>query len=160
MKQPLTDRELAGFWQRVAIADSEDGCSLWTGRRDRDGYGRYWVRSRRENMGAHRLALELHSGLIPEGMVICHTCDRPACVNPAHLVADSQAANIADATRKKRMARGARNGKAKMSEKEVIEARRRYKEAGVPIRQLAREYNLDAASMRAIIRRRHWTHID
>ena len=52
----------------------------------------------------HRIAYEAHyAEPIPDGYVICHTCDNPACYNPAHLIAAPQADNVRDAVSKGRM---------------------------------------------------------
>ena len=60
-----------------------DECWVWIGGRNNSGYGHVWYRS--ECHGAHRIAWELHSGPIPEGMWVLHKCDRPSCCNPSHL---------------------------------------------------------------------------
>ena len=87
------------FWSNV---QKSDGCWLWTGHADRDGYGKM---SRKEFVGtsAHRIVLELQGVSIPSGSVVMHTCDTPACVNPAHLSVATQQANVADAVIKGRM---------------------------------------------------------
>ena len=54
-----------------------------------------------------------HSGLlpsIPDGLVLCHTCDNPRCVRPDHLFPGTMMDNIQDAKRKGRMASGNRSG--------------------------------------------------
>jgi hypothetical protein len=59
--------------------DSVYGCELWTGRRDRDGYGRIGRKM------AHRVTWENAKGPIPEGMEIEHICRRRNCVALKHM---------------------------------------------------------------------------
>jgi HNH endonuclease len=81
-------------------------CWEWSGARDRYGYGKlrrdtvYWK--------AHRLAWTLEHGPIPDGMYVCHHCDNPPCVNPAHLFLGTSRDNQLD-----RVAKGRHNQTAK-----------------------------------------------
>lgn len=78
-----------------------DGCWLWTGSKDKDGYGTF----RRREGGlyrAHRVSYELHHGAIPDGMIVCHRCDNPACVRPDHLWIGTHKENAEDRNEKGR----------------------------------------------------------
>ena len=78
---------------------TSDGCWFWPGPKDRFGYGRVWHNGRK--IGLHRLVWELAYGRKAEGN-ICHACDNPACINPAHLWVGTQADNLRDMMRKGR----------------------------------------------------------
>lgn len=72
--------------------DPETGCLVWVAARSVEGYGRVSVEGRSQL--AHRVVWELYVGPIPEGMTIDHLCNRPSCVNIAHLRVASQRENI------------------------------------------------------------------
>lgn len=62
-------------------------CVRWTGRIDRDGYGRLG----REL--AHRLTYAAVVGTIPDGLTIDHLCRVRDCINPAHMEPVTRAEN-------------------------------------------------------------------
>lgn len=101
------------FWAKVAKTEN---CWNWIGRVDRDGYGRINEGGRHgKRVMAHRLSYQWAHGDIPEGMMVCHHCDTPKCVNPSHLFLGTAKDNTQDAIRKGRMAAGEANPKAKLT---------------------------------------------
>ncbi len=94
---PIEER----FWQYVR---KTRGCWIWTGARDLGGYGVIWFNATRRAYKAHRLSYEMHVGEIRAGLFICHRCDTPACVNPAHLFAGTAKDNAIDSSHKGRRA--------------------------------------------------------
>jgi hypothetical protein len=139
------------------------GCWLWTARRDSFGYGRINVSGK--SVGAHRVSWELANGRpIPEGMSVCHTCDNPSCVNPAHLFLGTQADNTADMDRKGRRRwrqpprkQGSSHGRAKLTETDVYWIR--YAVAlGVTKTALARAYGIHITTVYDAVCRK-WKHL-
>ena len=79
------------FWDKV---NKTDGCWLWTGSRDRKGYGRISID--RSPALVHRVAWTLEHGAIPPGMCVLHKCDTPGCVRHDHLFLGTIADNNRD----------------------------------------------------------------
>lgn len=105
--RPLTEAQIKNFHRRVNRPDDQEACWLWVGEIMSNGYGRVWINDR--NCSAHRIAYRIHNGEIPDGLCVCHSCDRRPCVNPAHLWLGTHKDNMADMIAKGRAATGERN---------------------------------------------------
>lgn len=100
MRPSLPER----FWSKV---QKTDGCWLWQGATTGAGYGGFNIKG--DLIGAHRVAYELTFGPIPDGLLVCHTCDVRHCVNPAHLFLGTHTDNMQDCKTKGRTMVGDRN---------------------------------------------------
>jgi hypothetical protein len=94
-QRPPTEAE---FWAR---SEPDGDCLVWTRAKFAKGYGRVKMMG---EVAAHRVAYKLAYGDIPEGMLVCHTCDRRDCVQPEHLFVGDQGDNMRDMASKGRAA--------------------------------------------------------
>lgn len=140
------------FWARV---DKTDGCWLWTGGKLHFGYGAYWVNGRNER--AHRALWESMNGPIPEGKILRHNCDVPACVNPKHLSLGTYADNMQDKSQRGRCnaASGERHGHARLTNEDVLKIRQAIAN-GVQQKVLAKEYGVHLNTIGRISTGKHW----
>lgn len=133
--------------------DANGGCWLWSRYTNKSGYGRTTRRGKVH--AAHRLSWEASRGPIPKDKVVCHRCDTPACVNPAHLFLGSPRDNIEDAMRKGRNIAGEAHPNAKLT-MVMVEEIRAMCAAGSLYREAAKAFGVHVATVGGIIRREAW----
>ncbi len=172
------------FWRKV---DKSGECWLWTGSKVGIGYGKthyegkYWR--------AHRLSWKFTFGEIPDGLCVLHKCDNPACVRPDHLFLGTFDDNNKDMAKKgrsvkgdknprrlhperypigdehysrtqpDRLARGKNHGCAKLTDDDVREIYRTYKNKLMNLGQLASQFHVSTFAVHCITTGKTWKHI-
>lgn len=105
-------------------------------------YGYIQIRSKR--IPAHRLSYEVNIGKIPDGLEVCHSCDNPGCVNPAHLYVATHRQNIKDSVQRCRRI-------CYLSEEKVSQIKTDYGTGSFSERELARKYSVHRSSINRIL---------
>jgi len=129
-------------------------CWIWTGTKITDGYGGFQVKGKQYL--THRFSYNLFIGQIPEGLCVLHTCDNRLCVNPNHLWLGTKKDNSRDRDSKNRQASGPRNGRAKLSLKQVQEIRQKYRWYSYGQERLAKEYKVSRSAIEYILMGKTW----
>jgi hypothetical protein len=160
------------FWSKV---DKTGDCWAWTGAKTR-GYGAFQRSKARGTVIASRMAYELMIGPVPDGMIVCHRCDNPACVRPDHLFLGTDADNARDKLAKGReghggaagdangsrlhpeaLVRGEAHPSARLTWLEVNEIRQRFAAGSVRKADLAREYGVSQGTIGSVLSGKTWT---
>lgn len=150
----------ARFWTRVDRGEPGE-CWEWRGCRHRFGHGQVSVPAgiigeRHRTHYVHRVAYHLTHGPVPDGLFVCHSCDNPACCNPAHLIAGTQARNMRDMSARGRAR--AEHPRAILTEDNVRDIRRR-RASGERCVDLAREYGVSYTCISLTSRGLKWRNV-
>lgn len=135
------------------IEHTSNGCMLWRGSVGTDGYGYLSVKGK--TIGAHREAYRRFRGPIPKGLLVCHSCDTPLCVNPNHLFLGTHKDNTDDMLSKRRHRHGIGVGTAKLSDETVRAIRTDSRGPS----ELARVMGVSKATISKIKNGKAWTHV-
>lgn len=135
-----------------------EGCWEWKAGKQTKGYGSFWTSEK--TLLAHRFSYQMYVGEIPDGLCVCHHCDNPLCVNPAHLFLGTNTDNIHDCMDKGRCVRafGEKHWNTKLTEEQVktIKARRNNGERGI---DLAKEFGVSQPHICDIVHDRYWKNL-
>lgn len=154
----LTPPVLVRFWAKVEKRGPTD-CWPWIGGRFSRGYGNFWAGGRAR--GAHRVSHVISTGVDPGDLFVCHRCDNPPCVNPAHLFVGTVADNNADKAAKGRSVPqvGERNNSAKLTTAQVAEIRG-MQHGELPQASIAHMYGVSISTVSMIWSGRRWSSED
>jgi hypothetical protein len=150
------------FLQRVE-PELNTGCWLWTGAPAAGGYGALKYDGRTQK--AHRVSWALHHGAMPPREIkVCHRCDTPACVNPAHLWLGTQQDNIADMVAKGRNRAppsrfGDANPVSRLTGEKVWQIRHLLKIGPWNQAEIARSYGVSVMTLSRVANWQTWPHV-
>lgn len=139
------------FWSFVEKGEP-DQCWNWQGYAMPTGYGRVCLGGK--YYSAHRTAWVLaNEHDAPFDAFVCHRCDNPSCVNPAHLFVGSPKDNTQDMLKKGRHRHNPNPdlAPATLTEQQVITIRQDYAD-GKTTYQLADEYGMTPGNISRIVR--------
>lgn len=143
-----------------------DGCWLWTGTLNTDGYGVFHCPEKT----AHRFSYRFHNNTqIPDGLMVLHSCDVRHCCNPDHLRVGTAKDNMMDcinrgrykqptSTWKKGDQAGENNTTAILDWEKVRQIRQRHSN-GLKygeLKKMAEEYGIAYITMQKIVANKLW----
>ena len=153
----LSLRDIKRFKSKFQTGPNDE-CWIYTGATVR-GYVQLRTTGTPPRMvRVHRISYTLYVGPIPEGVQVLHDCDVRNCVNPRHLFLGSHTDNMKDMVSKGRQNHGETHGRAKLTTKQVLAIRKRYK-PGHPKngkRALSIEFGVTPTHLRSIITNKYW----
>jgi len=141
------------FLINVAYQYDGDDCLIWPFGKHSEGYGR--IQINRKTIGAHRLVCQNRHGPPPSpDMQAAHSCGNTSCCNPSHLRWATPKENTLDKVKHGTMLCGEKNGKAKLTNKQVLDIRqigksRKYQDT-------ADQFNVSYATIESIMLGRSW----
>jgi hypothetical protein len=92
--------EARRFFDKRVKVGKQNECWPWEGSVRTNGYGQ--LQHKGVHSTAHRFSYILHYGKIPYGLLVCHHCDNPICVNPSHLYLGTYKNNADDIVKRNR----------------------------------------------------------
>lgn len=138
----------ARFMSYVRKKANAQGCWIWIGATNNNGYGVFKLhgRSRSAQRASYMLFRE---PTIAAGLQVCHHCDNPPCVNPRHLFLGTATENAQDAAMKGRRVR--EGCKLNESDRLLIF---KMRSAGTGVRAISRHFAVSHTAIQKALKRR------
>lgn len=163
------DSAILAYIEERTEHDLNSGCMLWSRAAQPDGYGIFRTGDRKRS--AHREVLRIATGTEPADKQACHSCDTPACCNPAHLWWGTPQENTKDSAKKGRLhfqvnpgaakamrqkhdMRGEKSARARLTWDAVGEIRSAH--PAMTVKQLAEKFDVSKENIRAILNNLTW----
>jgi hypothetical protein len=129
---------------------TESGCWEFMGSKDSLGYGQMAV-NRGRPWRAYRIAYEAWVKVPEPNVDICHRCDNPPCINPAHLFEGTRKDNIDDMVAKKRHRNGENKKNHKLTDVEVQQIKDLYASGLYRHKDLAEMFGVSSSLISMLI---------
>lgn len=161
---PIEER----LWPRIN-KNAPNGCWEWTGNVPKtQEYPSIKFPGARVATAVHRAVYILTYGKIASGLYVCHKCDNKLCCNPDHLFLGTPQDNTLDmyakgrdplsnGTRYQPDVIGSNNGRALLTEADVLEIRRLGK--SVKKKDLAVRFGVSTSAIQFARNYRTWKHL-
>lgn len=150
---PILDR----FYLKTKL-DSKTGCIEWIGSINAWGYGCFSYKCKSHL--AHRFIYQSINEVDISGMLICHHCDNPKCVNINHLFIGTNQDNVNDMMKKGRWIplKSHEAYFSKLNYEDIDKIRSEIKN-GKSNRSLALKFNVSDSTISSIKLNRTWKNI-
>lgn len=137
------------FFDKIRMTQT---CWIWVAYADKKNRARFKV-GRKLYIASRVMWMYYNNRLIPNGQLVCHTCDNPLCVNPKHLFIGSCSDNTKDMFLKNR------SKVQKLTKENILDIRDRYKNTGIKQKELAHIFNVNQNCISRIINYKRWGYV-
>jgi len=156
-KRERSERDLRKRFMLFVPTGAVHECWEWTGRLSKSGYGNIDFEKRPHQ--ATRVMWFLTHGEWPS-LNVCHSCDNPPCVNPAHLWLGTDLDNVRDMILKGRARRGPpRFGPDNHNTKLTADAVRAIRASKLSNSDLAKQYSVTPSAVYNVRAWKAWKHV-
>lgn len=153
-KTPSVPFTPKGRFYKFVDKGSADECWPWVGTMKKNGYGGFWFNGKADR--AHRVSYQISKGPIPYGLLIRHTCDNKACVNPNHLLTGTSLDNARDALERNRYPRGETQGRSKLTLVQVEEIRRNWRNRTETQKSMSERFSVSTSCIQFVATGHNW----